>query len=89
MAALGKALGDNETEGFYKVIGDAKTDRVLGIHILASHASDLITEAALAMEMGATVEDLALTVHPHPTMSEGIMEAAEALHGKAIHAVNR
>ncbi len=87
--ALGKALADDETEGFYKVIADAKTDRVLGVHILAQHASDLITEAVLAMEMGATVEDLTLTVHPHPTMSEGIMEAAEALHGKAIHAINR
>jgi dihydrolipoamide dehydrogenase len=89
VAALGKALGDNETDGFYKVIGDADTDKLLGVHILSAHASDLITEAVLAMEMGATVEDLALTVHPHPTMSEGIMEAAEALHGKAIHAVNR
>ncbi len=89
VAALGKALADDETEGFYKVIADAKTDRILGVHILGQHASDLITEAVLAMEMGATVEDLALTVHPHPTMSEGIMEAAEALHGKAIHAVNK
>ncbi len=89
VAALGKALADDETEGFYKIIADAKTDRVLGVHILGQHASDLITEAVLAMEMGATVEDLSLTVHPHPTMSEGIMEAAEALHGKAIHAVNK
>lgn len=87
--ALGKALADDVPDGFYKVIGDAKTDRVLGVHILAAHASDLVSEAVLAIEMGATVEDLALTIHPHPTMSEGIMEAAEALHGKAIHAVNR
>ncbi len=89
VAALGKALADDETEGFYKVIADGKTDRLLGVHVMGQHASDLIAEAVLAMEMGATVEDLALTVHPHPTMSEGIMEAAEALHGKAIHAVNR
>ncbi len=89
LAGLGKALADNETDGFYKVISDAKNDKILGIHILAPHASDLISEAVLAMEMGATVEDLALTVHPHPTLSEGLMEAAEALHGKAIHAVNR
>lgn len=85
----GAGCGDNETDGSYKVISDAKDDRLLGVHILAAHASDLITEAVLALEMGATVEDLALTVHPHPTMSEGIMEAAEALHGKAVHAVNR
>ncbi len=89
VGALGKAMADDETEGFFKVIGDAKTDRLLGVHILGQHASDLITEAVVAMEMGATVEDLSLSVHPHPTMSEGIMEAAEALHGKAIHAVNK
>ncbi len=82
-------MADRETDGFYKIIGDKKTDRVLGIHILGPHASDLISEAALALEMGATVEDLALTVHPHPTLGEGLMEAAEAAHGKAIHAVNR
>jgi dihydrolipoamide dehydrogenase len=89
VAGLGKALADNETDGFYKLIADAKTDKLLGVHILAAHASDLITEAVLAMELGATAEDLALTVHPHPTMSEGLMEAAEALHGQAIHALNR
>ncbi len=89
VGALGRALAASESDGFYKVVADAKTDRVLGIHILAAGASDLISEAVLALEMGATVEDLALMVHPHPTMSEGIMEAAEALHGKAIHAINR
>ncbi len=89
VGALGRALAASEPDGFYKVVADAKTDRLLGIHILGANASDLISEAALALEMGATVADLALTVHPHPTMSEGIMEAAEALHGKAIHAINR
>jgi dihydrolipoamide dehydrogenase len=89
VAALGRALAASETEGFYKVIADAKTDRLLGVHILGPSASDLITEAVLALEMGATAEDLALTVHPHPTLSEGLMEAAEALHGKAIHAINK
>ncbi len=89
VAALGRALTAGETEGFYKVVSDAKTDRLLGVHILGPSASDLISEAVLALELGATVEDLALTVHPHPTLSEGIMEAAEALHGKAIHQVNR
>lgn len=89
VAALGRALAGSEAEGTYKVIADAKTDRLLGVHIMGPNASDLISEAVLALEMGATAEDLALTVHPHPTLSEGIMEAAEALHGKAIHAVNR
>ncbi len=89
VGALGKALADGETDGFYKMISDAKTDQVLGIHIIGPHASDLISEAALALEMGATVEDVGLTVHPHPTLGEGLMEAAEALHGKAIHAMNR
>ncbi len=89
VAALGRALAASEPDGSYKVIADAKTDRLLGVHILASGASDLISEAVLALEMGATAEDLALTVHPHPTMSEGLMEAAEHLHGKAIHAANR
>ncbi len=89
VGVLGKALADNATDGFFKIIGDKKTDKVLGVHIIGAHASDMISEAVLAMEMGATVEDLAMTVHPHPTMAEGIMEAAEALHKKAIHAVNR
>ncbi|MEA3137682.1 MAG: dihydrolipoamide dehydrogenase [Thermoplasmata archaeon] len=89
VGGLGRALAASETDGFYKVIADAKTDALLGVHILGPGASDLISEAVLALEMGATAEDLALTVHPHPTLSEGLMEAAEALHGKAIHAVNR
>jgi dihydrolipoamide dehydrogenase len=89
VGGLGRALAASETDGFYKVIADAKTDLLLGVHILGPGASDLISEAVLALEMGATAEDLALTVHPHPTLSEGLMEAAEALHGKAIHAVNR
>ncbi|HEX2065667.1 MAG TPA: FAD-dependent oxidoreductase, partial [Candidatus Thermoplasmatota archaeon] len=89
VAALGRALAASETEGFYKVVADAKTDRLLGVHILGPGASDLISEAVLALEMGATAEDLALTVHPHPTLSEGLMEAAEALHGRAVHAINK
>jgi dihydrolipoamide dehydrogenase len=89
VAGLGRALAAGETDGFYKVIADAKTDALLGVHILGPGASDLISEAVLALEVGATAEDLALTVHPHPTLSEGLMEASEALHGKAIHAVNR
>ncbi len=89
VGGLGKALADGETDGFYKIIGEAKSDKVLGIHIIGPHASDLISEAALAMEMGATVEDVGLTVHPHPTLGEGLMEAAEALHQKSPHTINR
>lgn len=88
-AASGRAMASNETEGFVKVIGDKNTDRLLGVHIIGANASELIASAALAIEMGATVEDLALTVHPHPTFSEGLMEAAEALHDKAIHMINK
>ncbi len=84
-AASGRALSMNETEGFVKVIADAKTDELLGVHMIGPDVSELIGEAALAIEMGATSEDLALTVHTHPTLPESLMEAAEALHGQAIH----
>jgi dihydrolipoamide dehydrogenase len=84
-AALGKALATGASEGFVKVVADRQTDLVLGVHIVGEGAADLISEAALALEMGATLEDLALTVHPHPTMPEAIMEAAEAAKGRAIH----
>lgn len=84
-AASGRALAMNENEGFVKVISDAKTDELLGVHMIGPEVSELIAEAALAIEMGATAEDLALTVHTHPTLPETLMEAAEALHGQAIH----
>jgi dihydrolipoamide dehydrogenase len=84
-AALGKALATGAAEGFVKVVADRKSDLVLGVHIVGEGAADLISEAALALEMGATLEDLALTVHPHPTLPEAMMEAAEAAKGKAIH----
>ncbi len=87
--ALGRAHTTGDVDGFVKIVADAKTDVVLGVHIVGPEASNLISEGALAIEMGATAEDLALTIHPHPTLPEGLMEAAEALHGKAIHAVNR
>jgi dihydrolipoamide dehydrogenase len=67
------------------MIGDAKTGRLLGVHIVGAEASNLISEAALAIEMGAHVEDLALTVHAHPTLPETMMEAAEVALGHAIH----
>jgi dihydrolipoamide dehydrogenase len=88
-AALGRAMSIRETEGFVKVITDADTKRVLGVTIVGPSASDLISEAMLAVEMTATAEDLALTVHPHPTLGEAMMEAAAAVLGQAIHIANR
>jgi dihydrolipoamide dehydrogenase len=88
-AALGRALAAGESEGFVKVVMDARSEQLLGVQIVGPDASDLISEMALAIEMGATAHDVALTIHPHPTLSEAIMEAAEAALGKAIHVVNR
>ncbi len=88
-AALGRALTNDDTEGFVKIIADADTDEILGVGAVGGGASDLISEAALAIEMGATSEDLALTIHPHPTLPEGVMEAAEAVKGRAIHILRR
>jgi len=88
-AALGRALSTNATDGFIKLICNAKTDAVLGAEIAGPDASALIAECALAIEMGAVSADLALTIHAHPTLPEGIMEAAKAVHGEAIHAVNK
>jgi dihydrolipoamide dehydrogenase len=84
-AASGRALAIGELEGFTKVVADRKTDAVLGIHIVGPEASELAGESILALEMGATAEDLASTIHAHPTLPETIMEAAEAVHGKAVH----
>ncbi len=84
--ASGRAIAMGRPEGVTKVIADAQTRRVLGVGIVGEHAGDLIAEAALAIEMGAEVEDLAMTIHPHPATSETIMEAAEAVFGKSIHA---
>jgi dihydrolipoamide dehydrogenase len=88
-AALGRALSVNDTDGFVKVIADAKTGELLGVHVVGNGASDLISEAALAIEMGAVAEDLRLTIHPHPTLSEAMMEAAAVALGEAIHVINR
>jgi dihydrolipoamide dehydrogenase len=87
--ALGRALLSGETEGFVKVVADKESGLVLGVHIVGPEASDIISEAALAIEMGATLEDIQFTIHPHPTLPEAIMEAAEAAKGKAIHIVQR
>jgi dihydrolipoamide dehydrogenase len=88
LAASGRARTMNETDGLVKLVGDAKTDVLLGMHIVAPQAESLIGEGVIALEMGATLEDIGLSVHPHPTLTESIMDAAEAAHGKAIHIVN-
>lgn len=88
-AALGRAMSIGETDGFVKVVVDASSGRVLGIHIVGPSASDLISEAALALEMVATAEDMAMTIHPHPTLGEALMEASAAALGHAIHIANR
>jgi dihydrolipoamide dehydrogenase len=88
-AALGRAMSVNDTDGFAKVIGDAKTGEILGLHLVGNGVSDLISEGALAIEMGAVLEDMMLTIHPHPTLSEALMEAAAAALGEAIHIPNR
>ncbi len=82
--ANGKALSVNATDGLTKLIADAKDDTLLGCHIVGYDASNLIAEAALGIEMGATVADLGLTVHPHPTLSETLMECAHVVEGHAI-----
>jgi dihydrolipoamide dehydrogenase len=84
-AASGRALSLMETDGFVKVVADAETDEVLGVHMVGPEVTELIAEAALAIEMGATAEDLARTIHAHPTLPEALMEAAEAVHGMAVH----
>lgn len=89
LAASGRALTLGVSEGIIKLIGDAETDVLLGFHMTGPGAGDMVSEAALAIEMGATLEDIAITQHAHPTLAEGIMEAAEHAHGKAIHISNR
>lgn len=87
-SVLGRAMAIGETAGFVKVIVDAADARVLGVHIVGPEASDLISEAGLAIEMGAFAEDVALTVHPHPTLGEAVMEAFKHSIGEAIHIAN-
>jgi dihydrolipoamide dehydrogenase len=88
LSASGRARTMNENEGLIKLVADAKSDLLLGMHIVAPQAESLIGEGLMALEMGATLEDIGLSVHPHPTLTEGIMDAAEAAHGKAIHILN-
>jgi dihydrolipoamide dehydrogenase len=88
-AALGRAMALNDTDGFIKVVADRDTKEVLGIHIVGPSATDLISEGALALEMHAFLEDIGLTIHPHPTLGEGMMEASQNGLGHAIHVMNR
>jgi len=86
MIANARAKTMGETEGSVKMIADAKTDRILGVHILSTHASDLIAEAAVAIEMGASAEDIARSTHAHPTLPEALKEAALAVDGRPLNA---
>lgn len=88
-AANARAVTHLDTDGFIKVILDKADDRVLGVTICGPHASDLISEAVLAVEMDAEALDIGLTIHPHPTLGEAVMEAAKAALGEAVHIVNR
>ncbi|MEO7113861.1 MAG: dihydrolipoyl dehydrogenase, partial [Polyangiaceae bacterium] len=88
-AALGRAMAITETDGFFKIVSDKNTHEVLGVHIVGAEASDLISEGALALEMHAFLEDIGLTIHPHPTLGEGMMESAQNGLGHAIHIMNR
>jgi dihydrolipoamide dehydrogenase len=87
--ASGRALSTSHTEGFTKIIADSETGFILGGRVVGQEASELIAEIALAVEMGATLEDLGSTIHTHPTLSETVMEAAENALGQAIHTLNR
>jgi dihydrolipoamide dehydrogenase len=83
--ANGRAKSNKQTDGFVKVLADAETDRVLGVHIICANASEMIAEAAVLMEFGGSAEDLARTCHAHPTLTEAVKEAALAVDKRAIH----
>ncbi len=85
LSALGKARILGKTEGFAKVVREKKYDEILGVHIIGAHATDLIAEACVALQMEGTDEELFRTMHAHPTLSEAVMEAAHAAHGQPIH----
>jgi dihydrolipoamide dehydrogenase len=87
--ASGRALTTGESDGFVKIVADEAEGYVLGASIVGPEASELIAELGLAIELGATLEDVAATVHTHPTLSESVMEAAENALGHAIHTLNR
>jgi dihydrolipoamide dehydrogenase len=83
--ASGRAMSIERTDGLTKLLIDPKTERVLGVGIVGAGAGDMISEGALAIEMGALASDVKLTIHPHPTLSETIMEAAEVFYGQSTH----
>jgi dihydrolipoamide dehydrogenase len=85
MSANSRARTNGDTEGFVKILADARTDRVLGVHIVGADAGTLIAELALAMEFGASAEDIARTCHAHPTLNEAVKEAALAVDARPIH----
>jgi len=85
LSALGRARTMGRTDGFVKIIAEPESNLVLGVGMVGPHASELIAEGTLALEMGATLEDLMVTIHPHPTLSEAIMEATEVAAGAAVH----
>ena len=85
MMANSRARANLDTEGMIKILADKATDRVLGVHIMCAGAGELIGEAVLAMEYGASSEDIARTCHAHPTMTEALKEAAMATYDKSIH----
>ncbi|HIZ51100.1 MAG TPA: dihydrolipoyl dehydrogenase [Candidatus Pseudomonas excrementavium] len=88
-AASGRAMAANDTSGFVKIIACAKSDRVLGVHVIGPSAAELVQQGAIAMEFGTSAEDLGMMVFAHPTMSEAMKEAALAVSGQAIHVANR
>jgi dihydrolipoamide dehydrogenase len=85
LSASGKALTYGETDGFVKVVSEARFGEILGLHIVAPHASDLIHEGGLALALEATVDELIATVHGHPTLGEAVREAAMEVRGGALH----
>ena len=89
LAASGRAIASSEKDGMVKVLTEQSTDRVVGVHVVGAHASELIAQAVIAMEFGASAEDIGLTMFAHPTLSEGFHEAALAVSGQAIHVASR
>jgi dihydrolipoamide dehydrogenase len=88
-AASGRARAAGDSRGFIKVLADARTDRIRGVHMIGQHCSELISEAVIAMQLGSSAEDIALTMFAHPTLSESFHEAALAVHERAIHIARR
>ena len=89
LTALGRAKSAGRTQGFVKILSDPDSERILGMGIVGEHASELIAEGNLAIEMGACLEDLIVSIHPHPTFSEALMEAAEAARDESVHLIKK